>query len=129
MATSPQFTSAVNLGSQPCNATAETSWTAPTHLTPAIVTAGSNGTRIEEITFFGIGTTLAGLVVLYLYDGSTYHAFDSCLVTAVTPSTTVAPFRSSSVYSNLELKSGWSLYAGSFTASQLINVTAFGGDF
>jgi hypothetical protein len=92
MATSPQFAATPNIGSNPLSATADSSYTAPTH-TVTIVTAGANGTKIEEIDFIGIGTTVAGVVGLYLYDGSTYHFFDSIAVTAVTPSTTQIPFR------------------------------------
>ena len=91
------------------------------------LTAVSNGIRIEEIDFVGTGTTVAGVVQTYLYDGSVYHPHYSQLVTVVTPSTTVAPAYYAVQYDNLELLPGWSLLATSFVASQLMSVTAFGG--
>jgi hypothetical protein len=127
MATSPQFAATPNIGSNVLSATQDSSYTAPTH-TVTIVTAGSNGTKIEEVDFVGTGTTVAGAVALYLYDGSVYHYFDTVLISAVTPSTILAPFRQANLYPNLELKSGWSLVATSFAPSQFINVLAFGGD-
>jgi hypothetical protein len=127
MATSPQFAATVNVGSNVVSTTADSSYTAPTHAV-TIVTAGANGTKIEEIDAIGTGTTVAGILEFYLFDGTTYHAFDSILVPAIAPSSTQAPFRQANTYTNLELKSGWSLVATSFVASQNINVIGFGGD-
>lgn len=127
MATSPQFAATPNIGSNVLGATADTSYTAPTH-TVTIITAGASGTKIEEIDLAGTGTTVAGVVQFYLFDGTTYHAWFSVQVTAVTPSTTQAPFFQQFTFANLELKTGWSLVATSFVASQLINVIGFGGD-
>jgi hypothetical protein len=90
---------------------------------------GGQGSKIEEIVIEGTGTTLAGVIVYSLYDGTTYHSFDSTVVTAVTPSTTTAPFRASQRYTNLILPPGWSLVASSWVASQLAKVTALGGNF
>ena len=129
MSTSPQFATTVNIGSNAVSASQDSSYTSPSHAV-TIVSAGSNGTKIEEVVFTGIGTTVAGLVVLYLLDNSSnYHYFDSVVVTVVTPSTTASPFRVVNSYANLFLKSGWSLVATSFSNNQLINVTAFGGDY
>lgn len=128
MATSPQFAATPNIGSNVLSASADSSYTAPTHAV-TIVTAGANGTKIEEIDIVGIGTCVAGVVQFYLYDGATYHAWWSYLVTDTTaPSTTVAPLFYQQTFSNLELKAGWSLVATSFVANQLINIVAFGGD-
>jgi diphthamide biosynthesis methyltransferase len=127
MATSPQYAATPNVGANPVSATADTSYTAPTHAV-TIITAGANGTKVEEIDFVGIGTTVAGVIQLYLYDGTTYHAFYSQVVTVVTPSTTQAPFFAQAYFTNLELKTGWTLVATSFVASQLINVIGFAGD-
>ncbi len=127
MATSPQFAATPNVGSSILSATADTSYTAPTH-TVTIITAGASGTKVEEVDFIGTGTTVAGVVQLYLYDGATYHAFYAQLITVVTPSTTQAPFFQQVTFANLELKTGWTLVATSFVASQLMNVMGFAGD-
>jgi hypothetical protein len=133
MATDPQFASSINLGTALLGA-AETNLQAPT-TTSVIVTAGANGTKIEELVIAGAPTTLtaatvAGQVYVFLYDGSAYHLYDSILVTAVTPSTTVAPFRVNRFYVNLILKNGWSLRASQSIVgnASLLNVFASGGD-
>lgn len=134
MATDPSFAATVKLGAQLLGAV-ETSLTVPT-TTSTIVTAGSNGTKIEEIVVHAATssltpTTVAGLVYLFLHDGSTFHLFDAIPVSAVTASATTAPFRSSRTYANLWIASGWSLRASQSHTSNanLLKVTAFGGDY
>src|SRR5664279_4295730 len=135
MATDPAFAATVALGSALLGASAETSTLTPAQ-TSVIVTAGSNGTKIEEVVVQAANTsltvtTVAGQVYLFLYDGSTYRLFDSILVTAVSGAATVAPFRANRLYTNLVLKSGWSLRASQSIAGNvsMLHVTAFGGDF
>lgn len=110
------------------SATADTSRTAPSTVV-TILTAGSGGTKIESLVFEGTGTTLAGVIVVFIYDGSTYHAFYEEAVTAVTASTTAAAYRTERTFDNLVLKSGESLRVTSQVANQLCKVHAFGGDF
>src|SRR5689334_24940835 len=88
--------------------TADTSRTAPTNVT-TLGSAGANGTKIEQIRAEGVGTTVAGICCVFLYDGTTYHLFDEFAITAVTPSTTVTVFTLDKFYENLVLPSGWSL--------------------
>ncbi len=134
MATDPSFAATVSNGAQLLG-NAETSLTVPT-TTSAIVTAGASGTKVEEVvveaaTSSLTPTTVAGLVYLFLYDGTTYHLYDSIVVGAVTASSTVQPFRTNKTYTNLFLKSGWSLRASQSIAgnASLLKVHAFGGDF
>ena len=108
MATNPAFASTVNVGSGLVPATLDTSLTAPTNVT-TIVTGGSLGMKVEELVFQGVGTTVASVVNVFLHDGSTYHLYDQVLVTAVTSSTTAIAFRTVRSYSNLLVKSGWTL--------------------
>lgn len=130
MANAPAFASVVNVGSGLVPATADTSRTAPTNAT-TILTAGSLGSKIEEIVFQGVGTTVAGIVCVFRYDGSTYHLIDEVAITAVTPSTTVAAFRTTRQYANLLLKSGDTLRVTTQIAGNqsLVKVTASGADF
>ena len=93
------------------------------------LTFAPNGIKIEEIDFVGAGTTVAGVCQLFLYDGTTYHAWFSQLVTVVTPSTTLAPFFQAQYFTNLEIPYGWSLVATSWVANQLLNVVAFGAAY
>ena len=127
MAAAPVFAATPNIASNVLSATADSSYTAPTH-TVTVLTAGANGSIINQVDFVGTGTTVAGVVQLYLYDGTTYHAWVSQLVTVVTPSTTQIPFYATQSFTNRIIKTGWSLVATSFVASQLINVIAFGED-
>lgn len=133
MATDPAFAATPNNGSALLGA-AETNLQVPT-TTSVIITAGASGTKIEEIDVQVTATTLvatsvAGLVYLFLYDGSTYHLFDVITVAANTGSSTIAGTRYRNVYSNLYIKSGWSLRASQSIAgnASLIKCHAFGGD-
>src|SRR5947209_27710 len=104
MASSPGFAATINLGAALLGAV-ETSTQVPTTAS-VIVTAGSSGSKIEEVVVEAtsaslVDTTVAGKVYLYLYDGTTYHKFDEILVTATTGSATAVVFRGSKVYANL----------------------------
>ena len=109
---------------------AETSLTSPT-TTSTIVTAGSNGSVITSIIIAATGSTVLGLVYVFLYDGSTYHLFDIIPVSLITASTTVTPYRVKYDYKDLVIKSGWSLRCSQSIAgnASIIKVQALGGDF
>lgn len=95
-------------------------------------TAGTNGTKIEEIVVQGVATTTACMVNIFLYDGSTYHLYDQFTITAVTSSTTAAAIRLSKTYTNLMLPSNsWSLRCTVTVAGDqsLLKVVATGGSF
>jgi hypothetical protein len=83
---------------------------------------GGIGSLVQEVVAIGTGTTVAGMIELFTYDGTTYHHFDTMAVTVVAPSTTVAPFKLVRDYVNLWLPPGWTLVATSFVASQLIDM-------
>src|SRR5579864_3342742 len=74
-----------------------------------LVTANtSTGTKVEEIDVAVSGTSVAGLVYIWLYDGSAYHLRDTIPITAATASTTAASFQASRTYSNLFVPHNWS---------------------
>jgi hypothetical protein len=135
VATDPAFAATINNGCQLLGATAETDLQAPAQ-TSTVLTAGATGTKIEEIVVEAsksgslVATTVAGLVYLFLYDGSTYHLFDTITVAAITASATAAPFRATKTYTNLVLKTGWSLRASQSIAGNvsILKVHAFGAD-
>jgi hypothetical protein len=126
MANNPSFASTVR-GTAVNISTADTSRTAPTNV-GTVLTAGSSGSRIDEIDVIATGTTTSGVVRLWLYSGSTYYLFQEVIVSAITPSTSQAVFSSTLTYNNLMLPSGWSLRATTNNAESF-NVQAFGGDF
>lgn len=128
MASTPSFAATPILGAGLIPATLDTSLTAPTNTT-SLFTAGSSGTKVEEIVFQGVGTTAAGVVNVFAYDGSTYHLIDQVLVSAVTSNTTSVAFRAVRQYTNLVLpSSSWSLrVTGTVSTNQsMIKVSAFG---
>lgn len=132
MATASQFAGTVLVGSAVVSSSADTSYTAPSHST-TIVTAGTSGSKIDEIRYQGTGTTVPGTITVFLYDGSAYHLVDCINVPAVTASTTSAPWQLIKAYPNLLVPyisgTAWTLVASSTVASQLVNVSAFGGSF
>lgn len=133
MSTTAQYASTPKFGSATLS-TADTSLTAPTTV-GTIVTAGASGTRIDYIDIQGVATTVAGLINLFVYDGTTYVLWQQVPVQVVTSSTTVPAFTaalSSNGNSNimpLTLPTGYSLRATTSVAQTGVRVTAYGGDF
>lgn len=134
MAVDPAFAATVQLGAALLGA-AETNVQVPT-TTSTILTAATLGTKIEEIVVNAtatslVATTVAGLVYIFVYDGTTYHLYDTVTVTAITASSTVAGFRNVKTYTNLVMKTGWSLRASQSIAgnASILKLEAFGGDF
>ena|SRR5437870_3225848 len=137
MGSSPAYANIVNNGAALLGA-AETDLVAPAQ-SSLILTAGTNGAKIEEITVEAakagtlVATTVAGLVYLFLYDpvATVYRLFDVLVVTAVTPSATAAPFRITKPYNNLVLGPNWLLRASQSVAgnASLLVCHAFGGNY
>jgi diphthamide biosynthesis methyltransferase len=71
MSTTAQYASTPVFGAALLT-TADTSLTAPTTV-GTVLTAGSNGTRIDYIDIQGVANTVAGIVNLFIYDGTNYH--------------------------------------------------------
>ena len=133
MSTSAQYASTPKVGSALLT-TADTSLTAPTTV-GTVLTAGASGTRIDYIDIQGVATTVAGLINLFIYDGTTYRLWQQVPVIAVTSSTT-SPAWQVSLSSNgnanvmpLTIPTGYSLRATATIAQTGINVIAYGGDF
>ena len=112
-----------SLGSTPCFAV-------------ALLPVSTNGTRVDTITVKAISTaitaaTVAQTVLIWASDGTTGYVVDEILVTAVTPSTTVASFTTTKTYTNLLLPATWTLWASTTvttTASTTaLAVEAYGG--
>lgn len=93
-----------------------------------LITGASTGTRVAEIVIQARVTTTAGMVRVFLYDGTTYRFFDEISVPAATVSASVKGSRASVTYSNLILPSAsWSIAVSTHNAES-IDVTAFGAD-
>lgn len=90
--TVPLFTLTANCQTIAGTATANTSRT--TFATGFdIMTGGADGTKVEGIWFTAVGTTTAGVIRVWHSVGGSYRLIDELLVTAITPSATVAVFQ------------------------------------
>jgi hypothetical protein len=93
-----------------------------------LITGASTGTRIAEIVVQARVTTTAGMVRVFLFDGTTYRFFDEISIAAATVSASVKATRVSTLYNNLVLPSAsWSLVVSTHNAESM-DVTAFGAD-
>lgn len=126
MAANPSFAVTPRIGAVAL-AAADTAYTAPTS-TATVITGAATGTRIAEVVVQMRGTTVATMVRLFLFDGTTHFLFDEIPIVAATGSQAVRQARASVVYNNLILpSSSWSLRA-TVHSSHAGNVTALGAD-
>jgi hypothetical protein len=107
--------------------TARTNITGTAGLTQLTV-ATTNGKRVDAITVSAKGTTVAGAVDLWIYNGTTSFYFASIDITANTASTTNDPLTVTRTFANLVLPAACQLFV-SETVQQDLNVFAFGGDY
>lgn len=125
MAASPQFASGPKLGIAVVS-TANTNLNGSGTVVTVCV-AGANGTKINEITVQAAGTATAGIIRLFVFDGTTNYLFDEIPVSAAIPSTNAAAYRTYKTYDNFVLPSGYSLRASTSNA-ETFNIMAWGGD-
>lgn len=110
--------------------------TANTHLDGTgtlgtVITGASNGTRVQKITIKSLGTTTAGMVRLFLFDGTNTRLWQEVPVTAITASATVASFSAVILLGGetaLTLPNGYSLQAATEKAEGFA-VIAEGGNY
>jgi hypothetical protein len=95
----------------------------------SVITGATNGTRIDDIYIAATGTTTAGVVRLFISDGSNIRLWQEILVTAITPSTTVAVWSTTLLNVGLVLESGWSLQAATNNAETFNIIVTRAGDF
>jgi hypothetical protein len=99
-----------------------------------IFTAGANGSRIDAIDIKAVGTTTAGMIRLFIHDGTNARLLTEIPVTALTPSATLPSWEaqlntnSMSQVLPIILPTNYSLRASTNNA-ETFNVLAFGGDF
>jgi len=94
-----------------------------------IVTAGAQGSRVDLVRVVAEGTTTAGVVRIFLHDGSTFFLVKEILVSAVTPSVTVeAASLEWQPTEPIVLPTSWTLRASTNNA-ETFNVFVFGGDY
>lgn len=133
MATSPQFTGVPLYGAavvSTANTNRDGSGTLAT-----ILTMPASGGRIDRAVIKATGNTTAGMVRLFVHDGTSARCIAEIPVPAIAVSATVASFEcvvdfstsSASAY-GLVLPAGHSLRASTHLA-EVFHLTAFGGAF
>jgi len=125
MASSPQYTAIPKVGIGKISV-ANTSLTGTGTLVN-VVSAGTNGSRVDSVTVKATTTTTNDIVRLFLYDGSIYSLLTEILVSAITISSTIKSFETT-ITLGIVIPSGYSLYASTHVG-QSYNILSFGGDF
>ena len=95
----------------------------------SVMTGATNGTRIDDIYIVATGTTTAGVVRLFISDGTNIRLWQEVLVPAITPSTTVAVFSAALLNQALILENGWSLQASTNNSETFNVLVTRAGDF
>jgi hypothetical protein len=96
-----------------------------------VFTAGSNGTRIDRIRVQATVTTTAGMVRLFLHDGTNFWPLEEVPVAAVTVSASVAGASRDVFFGDarpLNLPTGWSIRASTHNAEAQV-ITVYGADY
>ena len=96
-----------------------------------LTATSTNGTKVDAITVTAKGTTVANIVDIWIYNGTTSFLYAEIAVSAVTPSTTVQAFITTVPFNNLVLPPTYQLYISEQvgTTSADLNVMAFGGQY
>ena len=96
-----------------------------------LLTAATDGTKVTWIKFKHVGTSTAGIFLIWITDtaGSNPTLFYEQTYTAITSSTTVSTAEATIVFNDLQLKSGQKIQVAATTANTNIHVTASIGDF
>lgn len=94
-----------------------------------VFTAGASGSRIDDISITAIAATTAGMVRLFLHDGTNARLWKEILVSAITPSATVQVFSAMLNSQALILQAGWSLRASTHNAETFNIAVTRAGDF
>lgn len=126
MATNPQYAATPKIGL--VQATAANTARDGTGTLANVITGGTSGTKIQEVTIQATGTTTAGMVRLYIFDGTNNRLFDEFVVSAITVGASTAGFRVSRTYDNLVLPSSTYILKVSTHNAETFNVYALGGD-
>lgn len=93
-----------------------------------ILSAGASGTRVDDIALVAAGVTTAGVVRLFIHNGTSWRLWREVLVTAITPSATVQVWSSYLQNLGLVLKTGWKLGASTHNAETFNVLPTRAGD-
>lgn len=128
MATNPAFASTPRLGSAQI-ATANTNRDG-TGTLGNVFTGGANGSRIDRVRITATVTTTAGMVRLYVYDGTNTRLIREVVVSAITVAAGTAGFTAEIEFpGGLLLPDSNHILKASTHNAETLNVFAVGGDF
>ena len=132
MANQPQYVGTPKVGM--ANVSISNSNLDGTGTVNTVFSAGSSGSRIDAINIKATGNTIAGMVRLFIHDGSTARLITEVPVVAITASNTSPSFEvqlnTNTMTQTLPiiLQTGYSLRASTQFANTF-NIIAVGGDF
>lgn len=127
MATSPKYSSVPRF--EVAQATvANTNRDGSTGTYVDLITGVAAGTRIERIRVVGTGTTTAGVVRIFYYDGTNTRLLREYLVPAITPGTGTEVFSVEEKFEDLILPSASAKLKISTHIGETFNVFASGSD-
>lgn len=94
-----------------------------------LLSAGANGSRVDEINIAAMGAVTAGAIRLFLHNGSTFYLWKEIPVPATTPVVgSVAPWSYILSGLGLILKTGWSIRVSTHNAEPFSVSVVTGGD-
>ena len=94
-----------------------------------VVTGGASGSRLDKIRVQASGTSSAGVIRFYLYDGTNTYLIKEMMVSAITPSASVEAWSGEWDCDGLVLPStSWKLRASTHNA-EAFKVFVKGGNF
>lgn len=135
MALNPNYANSAILGANSVNI-GDTSRTSPSSKATVLV-SGSNGARVERISFSATGATTNSFARIFLYNGTSYFLRNEIPIPAKTPvagantvwQSTLEAWSTPNTMPIL-LPYGWSIVASiNDTQSSAINIIAEGGNF
>jgi hypothetical protein len=98
------------------------------------MTGSTFGTRVDRIRIMATGTTTAGMVRFYIYDGTNNRLWRELAVTAITPSATVLGYTNEIMTPDtqsplLVLPSASHILRASTHNGEQFDIVTHGGDF
>ena len=94
-----------------------------------VVTGGANGSRIDRVVLKAIVTTTAGMIRLFVYDGTNTRLVREVTVEAITKSASVAAWEEDLLTPDLYLPSSSYQLKASTEKAETFNVFALGGNY
>lgn len=127
MATSPAFAVTPRIGAVLIS-TAETNFITISNY-GELLTGAASGTRVSEVVCKAGGTSAAGIVRLYIHDGTANWFVDEFTISAAAGAgNTAQTTRVSNTYNNMILPGSGHKLRVTTTIAQPIHVTAYGAD-